>query len=170
MANFTQDQKGRLLSTVFPAYRAGQIGGLQVMEVTVDLSVIGSSAVLGAQSTLPNAGLGLAVADTFDAAVMPKNFQTLYVQFLLDTTVPIPDIVAPNASCTLNFGDSGSATRYASAQSIIAAGNALVYTTATQFYTAADTLRIAVQAATTPVNVKKGRLRIRIAGINYTAN
>lgn len=96
MANFILDQKGRLLTTVFPDYRGdASIGGQEVIEVTVDFSQVGANntiAQLGTQSGLPNSGLGLAAADTLDIAVLPYNFQVQSVAFIADTNAPTPDV------------------------------------------------------------------------------
>lgn len=155
MANFIMDQKGRLLTTVFPAYRLASIGGPEVLEVTVDLSQIGSNNVLsslGVQSGLPNGGLGLAIADSIDIAVLPAHSAIRNVEFVLDPTQPTPDIVAatsqtgPLTVCTVDVGDKAvllsdfqstasvtnytpSNTRVLIGQSILTAGNTLLATT-----------------------------------------
>lgn len=153
MANFFMDQKGRLLSTVFPTYRGdGSIGGPEVLEVTVDLSQIGANNVfssLGVQSGLPNGGLGLAAGDTVDVAVLPSHSAIRNVEFLLDTTQASPDVIAapaqagPLTVATINVGDqavllsdyqtaatpagyTASATRVAGAQTILTANNSLL--------------------------------------------
>lgn len=114
MANFIMDQKGRLLTTVCPAYRAASLGGPEILEVTVDLSQIGSNNVLsalGVQSGLPNGGLGLAISDTIDVAVLPAHSAIRSVEFLLDPTQPTPDVVAatsqagPLTVTGFNIGD-----------------------------------------------------------------
>lgn len=98
-ANYVLDQKGRLLTTVFPAYRGdASIGAQEVIEVSVDLSIIGSattvnSATLGIQSLLPNANAGLGAGDSIDIAVLPSNFQVQSVQFQWDLNAPTPDAV-----------------------------------------------------------------------------
>lgn len=96
MANLITNQKGQLLTTVFPTFRGdGAIGSFETMEVTVDLSTIGSGlsvTSLGTQTTLPNAGLGLAAADSIDIAVLPGNMQVQSIQLLADTNAPSPDI------------------------------------------------------------------------------
>jgi len=95
-ANYVTDQKGRLLTTVFTDYRGdASIGGPEILESTIDLSIVGSGTTysnLGVQSTLPNGGLGLGAGDSIDIAVLPYNFQTQYVQLLADTNLPTPDV------------------------------------------------------------------------------
>lgn len=157
MANFIVDQKGRLLTTVFPAVRGdAALGSQEVIEVSVDLSQIGSGtslAGLGVQTTLPNSGTGLAAADSIDVAVLPYNFQVQSVHFILDTNMPTPDVVAQPTTlsvATFNIGDAAvlnsdrstaatitgytpSATAYATGQAATANASALVYTTGTRF-------------------------------------
>lgn len=166
MATYTQDQKGRLLTTVFPAFRGdGSIGGAEVLEVTVDLSLVGSSTILGTASGFPNSGAGFAAADIFTVAVLPKNAQVLAVQFLLDTTAATPDVPTTGTgltAATINVGDSGLATRFATGTNVFAANNALVYSTATQYYTANDVLNVTLASLTGATNVKTGKFRVRV--------
>jgi len=164
MANFITDQKGRLLTTVFPAYRGdASVGGQEVLEVTVDLSQVGSGTTiangLGVQSTLPNAGIGLLAADTIDIAALPYNFQVQAVQFMNDVNAPTPDILpggnltgltgltvslgrfcvstADRSTAVVVSGFTGAATTYANASAIYAsslfAAPSLLYTAATDF-------------------------------------
>ena len=66
------------------------------MVVSVDLSTVGSGTsltALGTQSGLPNAGLGLAAADTIDIAVLPANMQVQSVSLIADTNAPYPDVI-----------------------------------------------------------------------------
>ena len=209
MANYILDQKGRLLTTVFPAYRGdASVGGSEVMEVTVDLSLVGtgtSLSALGVQSGFANAGVGLSASDTVDVAVLPYNFQVQSVQFVMDTNAPTPDVVpagnltgltgltaslgrycvstADRSTAVTVSGFTGSATTYATTQSVFANGSALWYTTGTDFLpwitpaasgalaTAAGVyvLRLTVAALTggSSTGVKAGKFRIRIGGIAY---
>jgi len=152
MANFILDQKGRLLNTVFSSVRGdGAIGGNELIEVTIDLSQVGSGTSLtslGTQSSFPNSGLGLAAADTIDVAVLPYNFQIQSVQLIADTNAPTPDVIpsgvtgagaagtltaltyslgrfhvaATDRSTSQNpTGFTGAATTYANAQNLVAA-------------------------------------------------
>jgi hypothetical protein len=194
MANFFMDQKGRLLSTVFPAFRGdASVGGPEIVEVTVDLSQIGANNVLsnlGVQSAAPNAGLGLAVGDTIDVMRLPANGVIRNAQILLDTTQVTPNVLpsTPLTAATINIGDAAvslldlqtaatpagytaSATRVASAQSIMTAQNSLLAVTGVlyprTYYVAPASdygymLRIAVASLTGASNIKTGRFRIRL--------
>jgi hypothetical protein len=163
MANYITDQKGRLLTSVFPAFRGdASIGGSEVIEVTVDLSQIGtgtSLSALGVQSGFPNAGVGLNAADTVDIAVLPYNFQVQSVQFIADTNAPTPDILpagnltgltgltyslgryavatADRSTAVTVTGFTGAATTYASGATLSTGsainGSSLIYTTGTDF-------------------------------------
>jgi hypothetical protein len=163
-ATYITDQKGRLLTSVFPAYRGdASIGGSEVIEVTVDLSQVGSGTTLanglGVQSGLPNAGIGLSANDSIDVAVLPYNFQVQSVQFTYDLNAPTPDAVpvgnltgltgmplsvgrycVSSADRTSNITVAtftGSATTYASAVAVYTgsayAAPQLLYTTGTDF-------------------------------------
>lgn len=159
MANYITDQKGRLLSSVFPAYRGdASIGGQEVIEVAVDLSQVGtgtSLSALGVQSGFANSGVGLIATDTVDVAVLPYNFQVQSVQFLMDTNAPTPDVVpagnltgltnltaslgrycvstADRSTAVTVTGFTGAATTYATTQSVFSNGSSLWYTTGTDF-------------------------------------
>jgi hypothetical protein len=159
MANYITDQKGRLLTAVFPAYRGdASIGGQEVIEVTVDLSQIGtgtSLSALGIQTGFPNAGVGVIAADTIDIAVLPYDFQVQSVQFIMDTNAPTPDVVpagnltgltgltaslgrfavstTDRSTAVTVTGFTGAATTYATTQSVFANGSTLWYTTGTDF-------------------------------------
>jgi hypothetical protein len=163
MANYILDQKGRLLTTVFPAYRGdASIGGAEVIEVTVDLSQIGTGTnltTLGTQSGFPNAGVGLNAADTIDIAVLPYNFQIQSVQLIADTNAPTPDVliggnltgltgltyslgrycVAPTdrSTAVTVTGFTAAATTYANAATLMTGSamnaSSLIYTTGTDF-------------------------------------
>jgi hypothetical protein len=163
MANYITDQKGRLLTTVFPAYRGdASIGGQEVIEVTVDLSLIGTgttTANLGVQSTLPNAGVGLIAADSIDIATLPYNFQVQSVQFMYDLNAPTPDILpagnltgltgltyslgrfavsaADRATAITVAGFTAAATTYANAATLTASSAftqpSLIYTAGTDY-------------------------------------
>ena len=159
MANYILDQKGRLLSSVFPAYRGdASLGGQEVIEVTVDLSQIGTGtnlAALGVQTGFPNAGVGVIATDTIDVAVLPYNFQVQSVQLVVDTNAPTPDVVPAGnltglTNLTINVGHAAvlssdrataatitgytpSATAFASASSVFSNAATLPYTTAAVF-------------------------------------
>ena len=163
MANYILDQKGRLLSTVFPSYRGdASIGGQEVIEITVDLSQVGtgtSLSALGVQSGFANAGVGLNAADTVDIATLPYNFQVQSVQFIADTNAPTPDVVpsgnltgltgltyslgrycvstADRSTAVTVTGFTGAATTYANAATLFTGGamngSSLVYTAGTDF-------------------------------------
>lgn len=171
MATYTQDQKGRLLTTIFPTIRGdGGIGGAEIMEVTVDLSLIGSSTTLGQASGFPNANAGFAAADIFEVATLPMNAQVLAVQLILDNTAVTPDVPVTASGlsvATVNVGDTGLATRYSTGTNVFAVSNGLIYTTATQFYTAADKLRIAINTLTGATFVKAGKFRIRVSFVAF---
>jgi hypothetical protein len=159
MANYIADQKGRLLTTVFPSYRGdAAIGGQEVIEVTVDLSVIGTGtnvASLGTQSGFPNSGVGVIATDTIDVAVLPYNFQIQSVQLIIDTNAPTPDVVPVGnltglTNLTVNVGDQAvlvsdrattaaisgftpSATAYSTGTSVFANATSLLYTAGTRY-------------------------------------
>ena len=159
MANYILDQKGRLLSSVFPAYRGdASLGGQEVVEVTVDLSQIGTGtnlSALGVQTGFPNAGVGVIATDTIDVALLPYNFQVQSVQVIVDTNAPTPDVVPAGnltglTNLTVNVGHQAvltsdrstvatisgftpSATVFATGQSVFSNASALTYTTATAF-------------------------------------
>ena len=198
MANYIMDQKGRLLATSLPTIRGdAAIGGPEVMEITVDLSQIGANTTLsqlGTQSSFPNSGSGFAAADTFDVAYLPFNAVVKSCQVLLDTTQTTPDVLMTGNGGTLtvgtlNVGDacvlasdratgssgsggySASATRYASAVSVIAAANS--WAAATPILTARPavvapasdyfyTVRIALPTLTGATYTKSGKFRIRL--------
>ena len=163
MANYILDQKGRLLSTVFPAYRGdASIGGQEVIEVTVDLSQIGtgtSLSALGVQSGFANAGVGVIATDTIDIATLPYNFQVQSVQLVADTNAPTPDVLpagnltgltgltyslgrfcvatSDRSTAVTVSGFTGAATTYANAATLSTGSamnaSSLVYTTGTDF-------------------------------------
>ena len=148
-ATYVLDQKGRLLTTVFPTIRGdGAIGGFEVIEVSVDLSVVGSatsatSSTLGVQTALPNSGVGLGVGDSIDIAVLPYNFQVRTVQFMQDLNAPTPDAV-PVGNLTGLTGVTFSLGRYcvstADRSTAITVsgftGSATTYANASAWYTA----------------------------------
>jgi len=140
MANFILDQKGRLLSTVFPTIRGdGAIGGQETMEITVDLSQIGSNNALtqlGQQSTLPNTNRGVAVNDTIDVAILPGNSIVNAFQLILDPNAPTPDVLPIGystaiTSMTISVGTA--LVQMADRQSAVAVG------TGATAYTASNT-------------------------------
>jgi len=103
-ANYVTDQLGRVLTTVFTDYRGdASIGGPEILETTIDLSIIGSNTTfsnVSSRTTLPNGGLGLAAGDSIDVAVLPYNFQVQAVQFIADTNAPTPDIIPTGVQAT----------------------------------------------------------------------
>lgn len=163
-ATYITDQKGRLLSSFMTDYRGdASIGGPEILETTIDLSLIGSGTTLvnglGVQSALPNAGVGLITGDSIDVAILPYNFQVQAVQLIVDTNAPTPDVVpggnltgltgltyslgrycvstADRATAVTVSGFTGAATTYASAATLstssAANASSLVYTTGTDF-------------------------------------
>lgn len=154
MATVTLDTKGRDLRSVLPAYRGdASIGGPEVLEVTFN----------GPDYCTVANGYG-ATSDIFEVATLPKNSQIVSVQVLLDTSAATPDVVEGSTS-TINIGDTGSATRFATGSNTNGALNSLAYTAGTQFYTAEDKLRVAVASGT----LKKARFRIRVYLIAFGA-
>lgn len=163
MANFILDQKGRVLANQFGAFRGdASVGGQEVLEVTVDLSQIGtgtSLTALGTQTGFPNAGVGVIATDTIDIATLPYNFHVQSVQLMYDLNSPTPDILpagnltgltgltyslgrfavssADRSGAITVAGFSNSAVTYASALTLTASSAftqpVLIYTTATDF-------------------------------------
>jgi len=148
MATVTTNIAGRDLRTTCAAWRGdASIGGRELVEVTYDGALICNA----------SNGYG-ATSDIFEVLDIPANSVVEYVQVLLDTTAATPDKVEGGTS-TINIGDTGSATRFATGTNTNGAVNSLAYTTGTQYYTAADKLRIAVASGT----LKVARFRVRIA-------
>jgi hypothetical protein len=152
MATVTTNIKGADLRSACPAYKGDPgFGGPQIVEVTYD------------GPTICNAANGYgATSDIFEVMTIGANTQVVYVHLLLATGATTPDVVEGGTS-TINIGDTGSATSFATGSNTNGALNSLVYTTGTKFYTAADKLRIAVASGT----LKLARFRIRMCVINY---
>jgi hypothetical protein len=148
MATVTTNIAGRDLRTVCPAWRGdAAIGGREIVEVTYD------------GRTICNAANGYgATSDIFEVLDIPANTVVEYVQILLNTSATTPDAVEGGTS-TINVGDTGSATSFATGTDTNGAVNSLAYSTGTKYYSAADKLRIAVASGT----LKLARFRIRIA-------
>lgn len=160
MANFITNQKGQLLTTTFPAFRGdGSIGGYETMVVTVDLSTIGSgttTATLGTQSTLPNAGLGLAAGDTIDIAVLPSNMQIQAVQLVADTNAPSPDVL-PSGVTGTGTGGTLTALTYSLGRVAVSAADRATAVVVTGF-TAAGTTYATLAALVTASAINQSAL------------
>lgn len=144
MANITTNKAGVPLATAFSAYRGADIGGFQILEVTVDS---GNTA-------------GMVATDTMDVAVIPKNSVILGAQVILDTTASTPDVVEGGTS-TINIGDGTTANLFGAAVNLNGAVNTFT-DSADTFYSTAGVVKITCATGT----VKKARFRVRLMVVN----
>jgi len=148
MATVTTNIAGRDLRTTCVGWRGdAAIGGRELVEITYD----------GPSICNATNGYG-ANGDIFEVLDIPANSVVEYVQVLLETSATTPDVLEGGTS-TINIGDTGSATSFATGSNTNTELNSVVYTTGTKYYSAADKLRIAVASGT----LKLARFRVRIA-------
>lgn len=129
------------------------INGLGVMEYVLDFSTarFGATAIKATN------------ADILELFPIPKGSQIL--GYVCDV------LTAEGATFTFNLGDTGSATRFASAvagNSAVTSGLAFVDATLPNtFYATANTFRFAVASGT---NIGTAKVRVRVYGIWGTTN